>query len=407
MSHPTESSLLDEVLTLIATLARLASQGRFIFRGEAKASNRQIASSLYRHIDSQYPRVLFDAMDLSQIQREMLGTARQFTSEVDDHQILATLRHNGGPVNFVDFTTDYNIALFFACDGSDADNREDGRLIVLNKDRLETFTPKVPTNRVLAQKSIFVVPSEGRGVISRSEVERILTIPARLKPVFLKYLRDSHDIRLETIYNDLLGFIGLTQQDRFISPFAELTTSSMAAARGDFNRALDGLDALMDVPPYDILARFERGKIHNEMGSYSKAVDDLSAFISASNNLPTSHLAVAYMERGRGFLHLGKIKLATEDLQHAKQLFSETSEGLEKVAGVSLAMVLLAQSKWKEARTLLQDALDAGYLEGFGFCDDFGSVSDFNQKYGVKIPNDLVDMLEPPQETPPLDSENK
>ena len=238
MSHPTESAPFDEVLDIIATLARLASHGSFIFRGEAKASNRGITSSLYRHINSQYPGVRFDAITLSQVQREMLGTARQFTSEADEHQILATLRHNGGPVNLVDFTTDYNVALFFACDGSTADNSEDGRLIVLDKDRLKTFVPKVPTNRILVQKSIFVVPSGGRGVISRSEVERILTIPARLKRVFLKYLRDSHDIRLETIYNDLLGFIGLTQQDRFISPFAQLTASSMAADRGDFKSAL-------------------------------------------------------------------------------------------------------------------------------------------------------------------------
>lgn len=403
MSHPTESDTFDEALDFIATLARIASQGSFIFRGEARSSNRRITSSLYRHINSQYPGVLFDAIDLSQIQREMLGTARQFTSETDEHQILTTLRHNGGPVNFVDFTTDYNIALFFACDGSAADNSEDGRLIVLDKDLLETFVPKAPTNRVLAQKSIFVVPSGGRGVISRSEVERILTIPARLKPVFLKYLRDSHDIRLETIYNDLLGFIGLTQQDRFISPFAQLTASSIAADMGDFKSALDGLGALMDAPPYSILARFERGKIHNQMGNYTKAVDDLSAFIAVSSNLPTGHLAVAHKERGNGFLHLGKIELATEDLQRAKQMFSEESEGLENVADVSLTMALLAQSKWDEAKALLQGALDAGYLEGFGFREDFGAVSDFNRKYNVKIPNDLAEMLEPPSDENDLD----
>ena len=405
MSHSIESNSLDEALDLITTLARLASQGRFIFRGEARSTNQQITSSLYRHIDSQYPGVRFDPVTFNQIQREMLGAARQFTSEVDEHQILATLRHNGGPVNLVDFTTDYNVALFFACDGSATDNSEDGRLIVLDKDRLDTFTPKVPTNRVLAQKSIFVVPSEGRGVILDSEVERILAIPARLKPVLLKHLEDSHDIRLETIYNDLLGFIGL--KDRFISPFAELTASSMAADMGDFDRALAGFDVLMDVPPYDILASFHRGQLHNQLGNYMKAVDDLSKFIAVGSDLPTGRLAVAHMERGSGFLRLGKIELATKDLQHAKQLFSETSEGLEKVADVGLAMALLAQSKWKEARTLLQDALDAGYLEGFGFCDDFGSVSDFNQKYGVKIPNDLVEMLEPSQENPPLDSESK
>ena len=136
MSNPAEVNSFDEALDFITKLARLASHGNFIFRGEARSSNPRIVSSLYRHIDRQYPGVLFDAITLSQVQREMLGTARQFTSEVDEHQILATLRHNGGPVNLVDFTTDYNVALFFACDGSVDDNREDGRLIVLDKDRL-------------------------------------------------------------------------------------------------------------------------------------------------------------------------------------------------------------------------------------------------------------------------------
>ena len=154
----------------------------------------------------------------------------------------------------------------------------------------------------------------------------------------------------------------------------------------------------MDVSPYDILARFERGKIYNEMGSYTKAIDDLSVFIAASSNLPTGHLAVAHKERGNGFLHLGKIELATEDLQRAKQLFSEMPGGLERIADVSIAMTLLAQSKWDEAKTLLQDVLDAGYLEGFGFHEDFGSVSDFNRKYNVEIPNDLAEMLEPPSD---------
>ena len=398
MFHPTESNPLDEALDIVATLARLASRGSFIFRGEARSSNLRIASSLYRHIGDQYPGVQFDAITLSQVQKEMLGTARQFTSETDEHQILATLRHNGGPVNLVDFTTDYNVALFFACDGSVADNREDGRLIVLDKDRLEAFVPKTPTNRVLAQKSIFVVPSEGSGVISHSEVERILPIPARLKPVFLKYLRDSHDIRLGTIYNDLLGFIGLTQQDRFISPFAQLTASSIAAERGDFESALDRLDTLIDTPPYDILARFDSGRIHNQMGNYAKAVDDLSAFIAAGSNLPTDHLAFAHMERGRGFLHLGKIELANEDIQHAKKLLSEVPGGLDRIADVSMAMTFLAQSKWDDAKTLLQDVLNAGYLEGFGFRESFGSVSDFDRKYNVKIPNDLAKMLEPPSD---------
>ena len=401
MSTPYETSCFDEALGLVTNIARLSSLGRFIFRGEGKASHRYIASSLYRYMSNKYPLQPFLLMNLSLTQREMLDKAKQLTTETDEHEILATLRHNGGAVNLVDFTTDYNVALFFACDGSDADKNEDGRLIVMDRSRLETFVPRVPTNRVLAQKSIFVVPNDGRGVIARSDVEHVLTIPARLKPVILKHLRDSHDIRLETIYNDLLGFIGL--QDRFGSPFAELNASSMAADMGDFKTALDGLDALADMPLYGVLARFERGKVYNQMRRHADAIDDLTVFIAVGDTLPPGRRAVAHMERGNGFLHMGEIEHATEDLKLARQLFSEESEDFANMADVSLATALLAQSKWDDARILLQNALDDGYLPGFGFHDDFGSVSDFNQKYNVKIPKELAEMLEPPEDETNVD----
>ena len=396
MSVPTVNDALDKTLVLVNELARLASQGSFIFRGETRSSNPHISSSLYRRISRQYPRVPFDLMDLSIIQREMLGTAKRFTSETDEHEILATLRHNGGPVNLVDFTTDYNVALFFASDGSTADDNEDGRLIVLDRNRLETFVPAVPTNRVLVQKSIFVVPNEGRGVISPSEVERILTVPAESKPVIRRHLRDSHDIRLETIYNDLLGFIGL--QDRFTSLFAELTASSAAADREDFNAALDGLSALVDLPLYDILARFERGKIYVQLGQYPQAVADLGVVIDVGSALPAGHLGVAHMERGQGLLHIGEISPATEDFLRARELFSQEPEPLASIMDVPLAMAFLAQAKWDEARILLQKALDAGYREGFSFREEFGSVSEFNQKFNVNIPQDLAQILDIPED---------
>ena len=39
-------------------------------------------------------------------------------NESVDFEILTELQHYGGKTNLIDFTTDYLIALFFACDGS-------------------------------------------------------------------------------------------------------------------------------------------------------------------------------------------------------------------------------------------------------------------------------------------------
>ena len=393
MSYSGKDDCLAQALALLNGLARMCSNGDFIFRGEARDSNRHIASSLYRYVERQYPDTRFDFIDISQVQSEMLGTARRFTSETEEHEILATLRHYGGVVNLVDFTSDYNIALFFACDGSSVDDREDGRLIIMNRGALETFVPKVPANRVLSQKSIFVVPCDGRGVISHSEVECILKIPAYLKPVILQHLRESHDIRSETIYNDLLGFISL--QDRFTSPFAELIAGDQASMHGDFDVALDRFNRVVGVPIYDVLARFDRGKLYRQMGRYSEAVEDLSIVIEAGAALPVGPLAVAYLERATGFLHMVDLEWARQDLHHAEELTHDGLENLTTTVDVKLAMVCLAISDWEQARIRLQSALEGGYLEGFGFREDFGSVSDFNLKYAVVIPDDLAAMLEP------------
>ena len=389
-NHPYDEHL-DEALELVNDLARRVVGGEFIFRGEARSDNPYIATSLYRYIKRQYPDVHFDGVDISHVQEEMLGTARGFTTETDEHEILATLRHNGGVVNVVDFTTDYNVALFFACDGSTENNRHDGRIIVLDKNAFQTFVPNVPANRVLGQRSIFVVPNDGSGTIPPSEASSIVTVPAHLKPTILRYLSDSHDIRLETIYNDLLGFISL--QDRFTSPFAEITAGSMAAMHGDLVLAADRFSTLIDHPLWGVLARYERGQAYRKIGKFAEAVADFSIVIDSGSALPGERLALAHYERGAAFLQLNDLPRSSEDLERAKTLIAAD---FVRIVDVSLGFLLLAQSNWDDAKGLLQSALDRGFLQGFGFSNEFGSVPEFNQKYGVVIPDDLAEVLAPP-----------
>ena len=309
-NHPYEEHL-DEALELVNDLAHRAVGGGFIFRGEGRSDNPYIATSLYRYIKGRYPDVHFDGVDISHVQEEMLGTARGFTTETDENEILATLRHNGGVVNVVDFTTDYNVALFFACDGSTEDNRHDGRIILLDRDAFQTFVPKVPANRVLGQRSIFVIPSDGSGTIPPSGMSSIVTVPAHLKPTILRYLSDSHDIRLETIYNDLLGFISL--QDRFTSPFAEITAGSMAAMHGDLGLAAGRFSTLIDHPLWGVLARYERGQAYREIRKFAEAVADFSVVLDSGGTLPGERVALAHYERGAAFLRLSDLRRASDD----------------------------------------------------------------------------------------------
>ena len=124
--------------------------------------------------------------------------------EAVEREILTELQHYGGITNLIDFTTDFLIAIFFACSGNPKD---DGRVILLQKTKsIENMIlhPQNPRHRVVAQKSVFLHPPKGFVDVSANS---IVTIPAHLKGRFLKYLRKFHGISTETIYNDIHGFI--------------------------------------------------------------------------------------------------------------------------------------------------------------------------------------------------------
>ena len=191
-----ESNDLEAVLEIIAEIARKSAGIDHIYRGETKL-NKQVSSRLYR----EYEDFWFDGWNIEDFQKADLEEAHRFTHERDDFVILTELQHYGGPTNLIDFTTDYAIALFFACDGN---HTQDGRVILFQSSgetEEHICRPSNPLNRVTAQKSVFVRPPKGY-----IEQYQIVTIPQQLKLPVLEYLRNKHGISAESIYNDLHGF---------------------------------------------------------------------------------------------------------------------------------------------------------------------------------------------------------
>ena len=220
-SKPTIDDIINEI-------KQKSADGDYIYRGERK-KHKKISSAFYREcakIDS-------DAFDLRDAQKEMLDTAKKHTAKspiglladywdvkngnairIDvkkaienaaEREILIELQHYGGKTNLIDFTTDYLIAIFFACAG---EFTKDGRVILLRKTeqikKEMIIHPQKPQHRVIAQKSVFVDPPEGFIKVPK---DKKVTIPSALKQEFLTDLRKHHDISTETIYNDIHGFI--------------------------------------------------------------------------------------------------------------------------------------------------------------------------------------------------------
>ena len=238
--------------------------------------------------------------------KEMLQAVKEFVRQVDDDDdLLAQLQHYGSPTNLIDFTTDFVIALFFACDG---DAQEDGRVILLERAAYPLLQPRYPTNRVIAQKSTFVQPP--RGFVEPSD---IVVIPSALKTGMLDHLRTSHGVSVSTIYNDLHGFI--KYESAHESAYAEFYAGVTYHRKKDLQTALDHYNKSIQLNPQIGISYQSRGVLYLDKREYLLAIQNVEKAIELN---PKS--AQSLEIRGRIFRTMGKFNEAIVDLEKAIQL---------------------------------------------------------------------------------------
>ncbi len=337
---------LNCVLKKICEIAEKSASGDYIFRGEPEYYEK-VSSTLYRDYVKDIEEKSFE-IDI--VQKEILDEARKYTRETaNDLEILTALQHYGGKTNLIDFTTDYLIALFFACDG---ERDKVGRVILLEKesDDYEVEKPPKTINRVESQKSIFVQASKGF-----VEPDAVVTVPKELKQSMLNYLRKHHDISTETIYNDLHGFItnrsihesaytqfhkGMTCQnrgdsaktraekrkwyDKSVGHYTEALAQKpdMSEAynnrgiayneKGELDNAIADYTTAIELKPDDADAYNNRGVAYGERGDVDNAIQDYNTAIALN-----SQLADAYNNRGNAYSTKGDFDNAIKDFDTA------------------------------------------------------------------------------------------
>ena len=290
---------------VINEIKQKSSAGDYIYRGERKHYIR-VSSAFYR----QYRiRIRSKNFDLRIAEKEMLNAAKKHLGEplkdvnediqgflIDDWnpfsdtevEILTELQHYGGKTNLIDFTTDYLIAIFFACSGRPKD---DGRVILLQKtteiEKEMIIRPQNPRHRIIAQKSVFLHPPDG---YIKPHEDDIVNIPATLKQTLLQYLRKYHDLSPETIYNDIHGFI--TNENIHKSAYIEFYLGLSFQSRASYTKN--------DAAKRD---RYEKAISH-----YSEAIDR------------NSEINTAYGNRGECWLHLEEWDNARKDLETASNM---------------------------------------------------------------------------------------
>lgn len=341
MSTPTSTGTspyrMDAVLEIVGKLARLSAGGSYIYRGEPRLYPK-VSSSLYRR----YADIEADAFDIEVVQDEILSQARGYTGEMDDFAILSQLQHNGGATNLIDFTTDFLIALFFACDGK---TKEPGRVILLSGSGgdYRVMEPSEPVHRVIAQKSIFVRPNKGF-----VEPYDIVNIPSDLKQSVLEYLWKAHGIFTETIHNDLHGFIRHQRTRIHQSAYVEFYKGVTASGKRNYPQAIDHYTSAIELNPQPIPPYNNRVADYYNIYDYENAIQNYNLL-----DLPPEYPA-AYCNRGEAWLHLGELDNARDDLAIARNM------GVDIVAS---------------------------------FRNEYESVADFEQLNGIAVPPDIAEML--------------
>lgn len=313
-TQPDSQNELSRVLQKICEIAEKSADGDYIFRGEPKHYPK-VSSDLYR--EYQYD-IEVDNFEIEVVQKEILDEAKKHLNKTDEFEILIELLHYGGKTNLIDFTTNLHIALFFACDGSP---NEDGRIILQKRESVAGYLeqPRKPKNRIIAQKSIFVRPPKGFII-----PDEVITIPADLKLPMLEYLRKSHDISTETIYNDFHGF--MTNRSIHEGAYTQFHKGRASQKRGDatqnwneklvwYERAVVHYTEALELKPDFAESYNNRGCVYSDAGDFDRAIKDHNTAIELKPDF-----AEAYNNRGIAYYNKGDFTKAIQDYRKVIEL---------------------------------------------------------------------------------------
>ena len=292
------------VLDKLGEIARAAGDGSFAFRGEPQYYP-EISSSLFREYKKLLEPFGVDGFDIRYVQEEVLGDAARYVGDLTRQDLLSQLQHFGHPTNLIDFTTDYLIALFFACASKP---KQDGRVILLDTDTNLLFRLRTPENRIKAQKSIFISPPSGL-----VEPDYMIRIPRELKPPMLEHLRTHHEISAETIYDDIHGFIKNARTHR--SAYMEFHIGGLHLNQENFEEALRHYNRSIELNGYQKASFANRAVTFTRMKKYDEAIRNFSQVIKLDH-----HDARAYWERGQVYWDSGRPELAEQDFTEAIRL---------------------------------------------------------------------------------------
>ncbi len=325
----------DDAKKIIDELLNKCKDGNYIFRGTTSIySNTEygISSSLYREYakskDNSQESPFNEHFHPINIEKEIVNKAKRlFPDNARNIEILTELQHYGGKTTLIDFSYNLYIALFFACGGKFS---EDGEVILFNLANTKTkrtidykendltisiikpAIAQISKMRVAFQSSVFVYAP--RGYIDKAKLKyKTHTIKKKHKSLILDFLRKVHNITVDTIYNDLIGFID--NEENYKSANAEFYRGLSAQEQGDNRQAIEFYNKAIKINPKLAEAYNNRGLAKAAIGQYQQAIEDYDKALEIN---PRD--AGAYTNRGLAKSAIGQHQQAIEDHDKALEI---------------------------------------------------------------------------------------
>ena len=342
--------------------------------------------------------------------------------QLDDLELLADLQHHGAATCLIDFTRNALVALWFACEKSDAngkvfvvnttdektfweintDKDKSIRKILdfetrkINKDHKKDEPPKThdtdkyqaaehPTpetsatlpnkpdfwywtpahlnERITAQHSLFLFGLPASEELKSEEI----IVESASKGQILRELEELHDICEESLFPDFVGF-AYTQRSNapYPPPDAEeyFRRGVEAQQRGQNSEAIQYLTKATELRPDYADAYCFRGRTYRSQGEHDLAIEDSTKAIELNPDY-----AEAYYTRSATYISQGEHDLAIEDSTKAIELNPDYANAYlaHGVAYYGKGEHDLAIQDYTKAIELNPDYADAYYFRGHAY----------------------------------------
>ena len=356
-----------------------AAQERFgnkptslVFRGQSK-KDWPLDSSAERRLRKSCRK--FNAKELLTYLREDLidsaereGYDRQNGKKLSDLELLAELRHHQAATCLIDFTRNFHIALWFACEQN---YDKDGKVFIVSSGdprlfeditparsnaRIEEvfstnerggapfpkkmlyWQPPAQNNRIIAQHSCFIFSSEE--IPARTYTE--ITIKKEDKRRIELALKRHYGLDNKSVYRDFAGFASANNQDQLlyrtsdpltfdsvIKIFTYIQANEMAK-QGEYKKAIKAYDRVIELDSDFADAYYNRGVAKVRLKEFREAIEDFDKAIALN---PKDILC--YLNRGVAKEQIKEFREAIKDFDKAIDIdpeypYSYVNRGIAK-----------------------------------------------------------------------------